>query len=172
MSVTFEAASTADMTDERVFRLTCSGDEQPIGEFVGYGNAYLEAQAHGLICADTLCAGYGADLEEIHADGAPVPVNVNNRNAMDLLAVLGYPVALDPEERDLAGVDDAAAFLARVEVALALAPADPGLPTIAYRDGATVTDCGRRPGYLQERLAGLRDLALACQAAGARVAWH
>jgi len=168
MSITFAAMDTNDV-DTRVFAVTCEVDGN-LGEFVGYANAYVEAQAHDLICTSDLCRGYGADVDEVFADGDPVPVNVANRNAIDLLSALGYPVDLD--DPDMFGDEDAAAFLGRVEVALALAPADNGLVEVTWSTGGAVNiDCARRPGYLQGRLSDLRDLALACQRSGQRVMW-
>ncbi len=173
MSVTF-AAETTSAADARQFELTCSTGAV-LGTWTGYANAYAEAQAHGLLCTDDLCQGYGADVDEVHADGEPVPVNVNNRNAITILTALGYPVEL--EDPELLGEADAADFLARVDLADALAPVSPAIEEVAYQDGNTgrpgaqVVECGRREGYLQDVLPALRALAVACQAAGLRVTW-
>jgi hypothetical protein len=163
MSVTFAPEATGP--DTRVFAVTCS-DGQPVGEFVGYSLAYAEAQAHGLVCGDYLCQGYGADVVEQYADGEPVPVNVTNANAVAVLGALGYTV--DAEWTNLCGDADADAFLGRVELALAIAPADEGVRVLTVEN---YTDCGRAAGYVQARLAELRALALACRTAGARVVW-
>jgi hypothetical protein len=171
MSITF-AAEITGTDDARVFEVRCD-DGSMIGEFVGYANAYGEAQAHALVCTLSLCQGYGADMDEVFADDAPVPVNVHNANAVVLLDALGYAPAehdaSDPfDVPDLAGDAGAADFLGRVELALGLAPVDAGRP--ATQDARWLTGA-RRPGYLQDRLAELRNLALACQRSGARVTW-
>lgn len=170
MSVTF-AAEVTTTADTRVFAVKCD-DGQTIGEYVGYTLAYGEAQAHSLVCGNDMCQGYGADLFEIFADGQPVPVNAANRNAQDILAVLGYTVIVDGDA-ELFGDSDADAFLGRVELALGLTPADEGLTEIVYQEdgGATFVDCARHAGYLQEKLADLRALALACKATHARIVW-
>jgi hypothetical protein len=184
MSVTFAAELAADAADMRVFTVACDTDGQVIGEFTGYANAYGQAQAHGLLCTG-LCAEYGADVDEVHAAGDPVPVNVSSRNAVDLLVVLGYDVALRPAPdavlglaevtAGLEGEADAEAFLGRVELALGLGVDDAALPAVQWRGengGARHTDCGRAAGYLAGRLLQLRELALACRARGVRVVWN
>jgi hypothetical protein len=186
MSVTFSAEdnSPADTTQWELY-CDASGTDIRLGDvWTGYRNAAAEADAHGLLCG--ACEGYGAQLREVHADGAPVPLNVNNRNAHDLLAALGYlgePLddaagLLGGPVYDLCGADDARAFRDRVELALGVTrPADAGLPALTYRGGtpaapgATVYDCGREPGYLTGRLEQLRELASRCVAAGVRVTW-
>ena len=67
--------------------------------------------------------------------------------------------------------------------ALAISPEDAGVP--AHRlvpgestifgpvaeFGATFIDCGRREGYLQERLVQLEEVATAALRAGKKVSW-
>lgn len=173
MSVTFAAAITAD-ADTRVFAVTCS-DGGKIGEFVGYGLAYAEAQAHGLLCADDLCQDYGADVDQIHSDLDPEGVNMNNRNAMDVLRALG----LLPDADDLCGAMEARKFVDLVGAALAVGVHDPALPTIdatgigfmgADFAGRSV-DFGREGGYITEKLRALLTLGEACVRLGAEVTW-
>lgn len=163
MSVTFTAP--VDQVT-LVYRLTCD-DRTVLGEYAGYQNAYLEAQVHALVCTQDLCQGYGAEVDQVIPEGDPVPLNVSNRNAMDILAALGFQV-LTEDGPNLEGEEDAGTFLARVDIALALAPVDPGLVEVVV---GNATDCGREPGYLQDRLLALRELALACQRAGLPVIW-
>lgn len=168
MSVTFAPEITSTV-DDRTFEIVCE-DATVICERTGYSNAYAEAQAHSLICDIDLCDEYGAEVREVFADGQPVPVNVANRNAMDVLAVLGYPI--DLEEPDLYGEATADDFLARVTLAAAMEP-EGGLTEVAFKGagGATWIDCARRDGYLVEVLAELRTLAEACRRQGARIVW-
>ncbi|MEV7581562.1 hypothetical protein [Streptomyces erythrochromogenes] len=82
------------------------------------------------------------------ADSASEEVNMANANAARVLGVLGYD--------ELAGDAEAGDFLGRVLVALALVPVDAGRPATA--EGRFVV-CGRRAGYIQERLEELHELA-------------
>ncbi|MFB6885812.1 hypothetical protein ACFCY8_33830 [Streptomyces noursei] len=91
-------------------------------------------------------------------------VNLANTNARRVLDVLG----LADEFGDLTGSAAAEDFLGHCLVALALEPADAGVP--AVQDGRFI-DCGRPAGYLQDRLTELHDLALWCAARGRSVSW-
>lgn len=62
-------------------------------------------------------------------------------------------------------------MLGRVELALALAPADAGLPARALNQAGTVIDCGRTTGYLQDRLHELRTVTEYAQRQGRDVCW-
>ncbi|MFI5496616.1 hypothetical protein [Actinoplanes sp. NPDC051859] len=184
MSVTF-AAELPDGTDNRTFLIVCDSTTAPLAHIVGYAEAEVEAQAHGLLC--NRCADYGAEIREEFAEGDPVPVNVANANAVELLQLLGFDLDLqdaavsplgDPLP-EMVGAIAARLFLDRVDVALsgALDVNDCGTTPLTYRlgdtdrTGAIVHDFGRRPGYLTDRLRQLRDLALACEARGLRVVW-
>lgn len=156
MSITFHPA--IDDTDpEPIYKLMCGDTE--LSRVVGYSPAYLDASAHGLLCTEFLCAGYGASVEAIHPAGQE-PVNMANRNANDVLIVLGI-------EEDC-GTLDAALMLDRIDTALAIGFADAAMPTLAL--GQRV-ECGRDPGYIADRLAQIRTLALACHEAGKAITW-
>jgi hypothetical protein len=75
------------------------------------------------------------------------------------------PVGCD----DLAGACDATQLLDRIDLALLLHPADTGVPW--HNVGARLTDCGRRPGWLQHRLTVLRKTTVYAQTARRRVDW-
>lgn len=83
-------------------------------------------------------------------------LNLNNRNAADLLAWLGLPAI------DLWGEVPATDLAARCRRRLWPEPRnhDPGLPD--GEDGRVFT-CGRPPGYLRERTQQLLEL---CELAG------
>jgi GAF domain-containing protein len=109
-------------------------------------------------------------------------VNVSNTNAAHLLALLGLTPAGTSTERpdpfdcgDLSGALPADEFLGRVLIALAVNPADAGIPSTSEGGPGTgtaeVIDCGRRPGYSDERLDQLRTLAEAARDAGREVVW-
>ncbi|MEU2454855.1 hypothetical protein ABZ605_32800 [Streptomyces sp. NPDC012765] len=93
-------------------------------------------------------------------DSAGEGVNLANSNAARVLGVLGYD--------ELAGDAEADDFLGRVLVALALTPEDAGRPATA--EGRFV-DCGRRVGYVQERLEELYELAEEARARGLTIYW-
>lgn len=86
-------------------------------------------------------------------------INMSNANAAFVLDALGF--AEDVQAGDLCGELPAQDFLGRVLTAFGLAPVDEGVP--AHRVEANFIECGRRPGYLQERLVQLQELAeVAC----------
>lgn len=150
MSVTF-SPEFASATDDRTFALICeaSGGEETVFETVGYSDAYFEAQAHGLTCET--CAGYGAEVREINAEPS---MNLANRNAMDVLALLGYVV--DLEDPDLCGTAEPADFLARITLARGMQPDGPAV----YIDS-----------YLMDRLADLWEVATYAAEHGRRITW-
>lgn len=103
------------------------------------------------------------------SQGAPdeLDVNMNNRNAAMVCEALG--IELDP---DWCGEMDAADFQGRVLMALALSPADEGMPSYEHAGpGARMVEGARRPGYLQERLGQLHELAAWAVGHGAEVWW-
>lgn len=102
---------------------------------------------------------FAADIEDI---------NMNNANAAFVLESLGF--AEDVAAGDLCGTVPAQDFLGRVLAALALSPGDEGVPAHTVGSDRFI-DCGRRPGYLQDRLAGLHELALAAQFRDLSVTW-
>lgn len=99
-------------------------------------------------------------------EGAP-EVNMANGNAAQILDLLGLDFDGDWGETR---ADD---FLGRVLIAQALltvATDDAhGLPAVQERNW---TDCGRRPGYLAERLTDLHRLATWAVDNQAAVTWH
>jgi hypothetical protein len=96
-------------------------------------------------------------------------INVSNANAAFILDALGYAESVT--EGELFGETSGEDFLGRVMVALGLAPADEGRPSPPDADHVTVVDCGRRPGYLQEKLDMLRELGDAAKGFGSMVVW-
>lgn len=98
-------------------------------------------------------------------------VNMSNSNAVRVAESLGF--RLDPDgDGDLYGQMDATEFLGHVLMALALAPADEGMPAFELSPGDSAGIFGvvreggprfiqgaRRPGYLQDRLRELHALA-------------
>lgn len=99
-----------------------------------------------------------------NAAAAPT-VNMANGNAAQVFDLLG--ITYDGDWGTTTGPD----FLGRVLLAIALLDVsadDEGRPDRV--DGRAV-DCGRRPGYLAERLADLHDLAVWTVERHADVEW-
>lgn len=84
-------------------------------------------------------------------DDAP-EVNVSNTNATTLLQALG----LHEVYGDLTGSLSGAEFAAKVMQARVLEPQDAGVPVST---SGIVVDCGRQPGYVQDRLESLQKVA-------------
>ncbi len=111
-------------------------------------------------------------------------VNFANGNALTVLDALGVVAQPGEEVWDvLAGELPVRDFQGRVLVALGVLPVDEGTPDVVLTQAekeaggdlltllanATVVSCGRRPGYLQERIGELRGLAEQAVAAGCDV---
>lgn len=113
--------------------------------------------------------------------GIPFSPQAATGNTDHVLATLGLPGTDD--HGDAYGDEPAEVFLGRVLMAIAVAPADAGVPaTVRHVDdgfgGAPLLtadgrwhDLGRRPGYTDRKLAELRALAQWCAAHGHQVAW-
>lgn len=117
----------------------------------------------------TSLGGYFVDAVMTEACQAP-DVRVSNLNAVSVLELLG--LAHDGEV-DLFGSCGAEEFEGRVLTALALAPADAGVPAheAAGAGGATVVECGRRPGHHQDVLGRLYEIAAWARARQRRIVW-
>lgn len=89
--------------------------------------------------------------------------NVNARFVFDALGIVGDDVYCGTMSGD--------ELLGRVLVAEALAPEDEGIPVHEREARATFIDCGRAPGYLQERLAQVHDIAEHAACEGLQVGW-
>jgi len=99
--------------------------------------------------------------------GDDLDVNMCNRNAAQVCDALGF--SLDP---DWCGEMEAKDFQGRVLLALAISPADEGMPSYEHAGpGARMIEGARRPGYLQERLGQLHELAEWAIANDAVVSW-
>jgi hypothetical protein len=105
----------------------------------------------------TFNADFNADVIADIPAAEELAVNMSNSNAFRVCGTLG----IDLEFEGWCGSLPAADFLGRVLLALAIEPVDAGVPsTVDAAPGrATFVDCGRAPGYTQERLGQLRTLA-------------
>lgn len=113
--------------------------------------AAIDTKVENPTCAD--CADY---CEPPRADGVTLfeeapEVNVSNTNAVTLLRALG----LFEEDGDLTGTLSGAEFASKVMQARVMEPQDAGVSPVTY---GAVIDCGRHPGYVQERLDSLQEI--------------
>jgi hypothetical protein len=115
-------------------------------------------------------SGYNPATEQFLAED--LDVNMANANARVVLDALGF--AEDVAAGDLCGTVPAQDFLGRVLTGFGLAPTDPGRPVTENtgQHGARFIDCGRAPGYVQDRLVQLQELAEAAVGTpGAVISW-
>jgi hypothetical protein len=111
-------------------------------------------------------SAYDEQSETFASDADDMDVNMSNANARHLLDALG----LDTD--DLTGHVPAETFEGAVLLALAINPADEGIPAHELVPGRpNVIDCGRRPGYTEERLGELRTLAAFARERRLTVVW-
>lgn len=159
MTVTFspvEAAPTA-------WTVQCAcGDTAGTTVFTDYGVAV--AARTTVVCADAFCASHTPYVNAVYADLAPT-LNVSNRNAVDLLTLLG--LNLDADD-DLCGSIDASDLLGRVLIAVAVEPADAGRPSTTT---GIMVDCGRPENYFEDRLDQLRTICGWAAERGVGIAW-
>ena len=114
-------------------------------------HAAFEACTVNPICGDPMCSAMPLSLIARTAHPEAPSLNVSNANAGVLLAQLGLATT-----DDLCGTLTGEDFLGRVLLATALATTDAGC---APETTGGFTDCGPSAGYLDERLAVLRDIA-------------
>lgn len=189
MSVTFCPDPPAGGPVELGARIECSA--YPPSDrrcFAAYDDAVVGLADHHRYCTDPDCGEHAyRPFVVVHYSTDTEPsLTVSNRHAMLLLRALGLvtelgaddvhepaPAAPRPEQ-DTPLVGDLAAeqMLGRVELALALAPADAGVPVRDLNTAGTVVDCGRRAGYLQDRLRVLREVAVFARERARDVVWH
>jgi hypothetical protein len=174
VSVTFTTAF--DESAPQVFTIECADGVRRETRTGDYGAIAALYSAHQLNCENEECRTYGPSLEMVGEFGPEV--NVTNLNARLLLNALGLEGGLD-----LTGGCDAGDFLGRVLIALAIAPPDEGVPSHrmvpgetspfgnVVEGGATMINCGRSEGYLQERLVELEAVARWALAEGREVTW-
>ena len=105
----------------------------------------------------TFVAEFNAEVLMSCPEAEDLEANMSNANAAVVCGALG----IDLEEWGWCGSLPAEDFLGRVLLALAIQPADEGIPVHETTVPGQVRwiECGRRPGYIQERLAQLHDLA-------------
>lgn len=103
----------------------------------------------------------------MEAAGDTPTVNMSNVHARHILDLLGLPAdgemvgALPPED-----------LLGRALIALAVAPADEGVPAHERPGpGATFIDLGRDKGYSEDRITAIMEVAQWAQTQNRKVVW-
>lgn len=159
--------------------------------FADYETALAGLVDHSRFCTDPDCGEHAyRPFVVVHSSTDTEPsLDVSVRNALLLLRALGLVAELgaddvheppsadipppDPDQdTPLVGELPAEHMLGRVELALALAPADAGLPVRDLNAAGTIVDFGRPTGYLQDRLSVLREVALFARDQARDVIWH
>jgi len=93
-------------------------------------------------------------------------LNISNNNGIYLLNYLGF------EKPEYVGSVDADDMMGRILIAEGLAPHDEGVPDHQISSsGATIIDCGRPAGYLQDKLKALHLVAEFAKKYNAQVSW-
>ncbi|MBC3189467.1 hypothetical protein H7X46_00080 [Pseudonocardia sp. C8] len=190
MGVTFMPAPPPGGPVEQGASILCAAHPpQDRRYFADHETALAGLADHRRFCSDPDCGEHAyRPFVVVHYSTDSEPrLDVGIRNAMLLLRALGLvaelgaddvhtsPPGAGPapdEDTPLVGELPAEQLLGRVELALALAPADPGVPTHALNAAGTVVDCGRPAGYLQDRLGDLREVALFARDQDRDVIWH
>jgi hypothetical protein len=187
MSVTFHS----ELGTPTGFRVGCSCEDNRGPVFGTYADAEAFYVRHDLLnttIAEVLvgCEYLGREgfCEEGHCFIKAVyelrgpEVNVSNGNAIGLLEALGLggdvvETGFGPAPEDACGSLDADDFLGRVLAAEILSVGDPGRPEEieVIEDGPTIIYCGTSEGYLDGRLAQLREVATFAKAHGRSVVW-
>lgn len=156
MSVTFQIESLPT----GAFEAQCydEGRNTVVASADSYEGVLVQIEAHKALCEE--CAAYGLYSQPVMDVSGDLDVNVSNVNARTLLVALG--IAADD---DLSGVVDGEQFLGAVLLAMASDRDDSGVaPAVVGgrevgQSGATMVDCGLRPGYFADRFGALHALA-------------
>ena len=119
--------------------------------------------------ARTFHAEFGADVLIGVEAAEDLAVNMSNSNAVVVCATLG----IDLQDWGWCGNLGAEDFLGRILLALAIEPADEGVPSHETTVPGQVRwiECGRPEGYVQDRLGQLRELADWAAANGAEISF-
>jgi hypothetical protein len=188
VSVTFQAEPGARSRAVIDYHLECVVEPRhDHRSFATYEAAVAGLTDHDQHCGDAFCfPGTRYIVSRSRSDDEP-SLNMTNLNAAHLLRALGLLPELgadavlhehEPVSRlaggnafGLAGECDALDLLGRIDLALALSPVDEGTPWHPVTPGGNFLDCGRRPGYLQDRLHVLRAIAVHARELHRRVTW-
>ena len=104
----------------------------------------------------TFKCGDAAVSHAVEALGMLPSVNMANGNAEDVIDVLDV---LGIDRSDISGSMPARDFLGRILMALAVAPDSAPIPAHLMHGSTNVIRCERTPGYVQDRLRDLHEVA-------------
>lgn len=170
MSVTLSPTFQPE-TDVLGYMVRCYCGQVRVGAAVGtYGEAVALCRANdGLSCEEC--------YDEVRPDAIDAGhpgVNMANDNARVVFDLLGLPLGGEDWSGEVAADD----LLGRALLALAVAPADEGMPAYEVapagadgQRGARMVDCGRSEGYSQDRLVQIAQVARWASQMGRTVTW-
>jgi hypothetical protein len=169
MSVTF----TIEAIPTGAFAFTCfAGDSETVipSDATTFEAALVDVSAHKLVCDE--CDLYGCYVETVMDVSRDFDVNVTQTNARTLAGALGLGLVGSSYD-DLCGSATGEDFLGRVLIALAEDRDDSGIAwaTTKGTRGATMTDCGVRPGYYADVFGRLHALAAEAVRLGRDIHW-
>lgn len=156
MSITF--APEIDPIDHYVVEcLNCGATQDfsdgdaafDITRFSDIGAAVLDTCTN----TGTFKCGDATISHAVEALGMLPSVNMANGNAEDVLDALGI------NRHDISGSMPARDFLGRILMALAVAPESAPIPAHTMGGATNVVRCERAPGYVQDRLRDLHEVA-------------
>lgn len=162
ISIYVEAIETGKYTAE------CE-DTQQVFKADSYEAIKVEIGLHKMVCEE--CEHYGMWPHAVTDIEVP-EVNMANGNAAAVFSALG--INLDfAQGGSMSGQE----LLGYVLMAIATGPDDTGIapavtggPEVGQR-GATMVDCGMRPGYYAERFAQIGEIATIAARLGRNVYW-
>lgn len=126
------------------------------------GTAFIDG------CVEDSCLCVGAVTSDaVEAAGEPPKVNMASANARHILGLLGLPT-----DGEMVGALSPADLLGRALIALAVAPADEGVPAHEVPGpGATLIHGGRGQGYSEALLTAIVEVTQWADTHGRDVVW-
>jgi hypothetical protein len=188
VSITFQPEPDARSRAVIDYRLKCVVEpRRDQRSFATYEADVAGLADHAQYCADAGCFPATPYIASRRPWDDEPAMNVSTVNgalllrALGLVPELGAAAVLDEpdlpallpghDSSDLTGTCEASDFLGRIDLALALSPADEGRPWHPVTPGSNFTDCGRRGGYLHDRLHELREIAVFAHTHQRHMAW-
>jgi len=165
MSVTF----TLEANPTGAFTAHCYDDNVTLGPVESYDAILPVLAIHKAQCEE--CAAYGIYSQPVMDVSDDFDLNVSSMNGRILLDALGVHT---PE---LWGALSGEDFLGRVLLAIAADRDDSGVDSAVIggaslgQTGATMIDCGLRPGYFADRFGALHALGMEAVRLGREVHW-
>lgn len=154
------------------FQVSCYCPEAQPEVFGTYDEAYsyaLSSELNQVVFSGCelpdVCPYEPVMVNAVHDTSDAPYVNMSSKNAVDVFSTLGVNLMTAD---DWAGTFDAADLYGRITLALGVT--DESLPTDDVTYG-NVVECGRRQGYVQDKLQELRTVVEYAQQRGRLVCW-